>query len=165
MPLASNDDWLSYLQNASHWQWPLVLLVCVYQKPLINIEATAGDEDVDEEVEEPNIEAGGTVAPQCVADEGENIPRIVEQLRDEDRELDEAMNADSSDDDEDVPKEWVSSDFSHLVIDEGPSVPWDCRENEVIQGARYQSIDEVKEAVKCWSLSYARVQNSRVQVS
>jgi hypothetical protein len=33
-----------------------------------------------------------------VADEEENIARIVEQLRDEDRELDEAMNADSSDD-------------------------------------------------------------------
>jgi hypothetical protein len=107
----------------------------VYQKSLINIEAAAGNEDIDEEVEEPNIETGGTAAPQYVADEGENIPRIVEQLRDEDRELDEAMNADSSDDDEDVPEEWVSSDFSHLVIDEGPSMPWDCRENEVIHGA------------------------------
>jgi hypothetical protein len=32
----------------------------VYQKPLINIEAAAWGEDVDEEVEEPNIEAGGT---------------------------------------------------------------------------------------------------------
>jgi hypothetical protein len=124
----------------------------VYQKPLINIEAAVGDEDVDEEVEEPNIKAGGTAAPQCVADEGEKIPRIVEQLRDEDREFDEAINADSSDDDEDVPEEWVSSDFSHLVIDEGPSVPWECSENEVVQGARYQSIDEVKESVKCWSL-------------
>jgi hypothetical protein len=96
---------LSYLQNASHWQWLLVLLVSVYQNPLINIEAAAEDEDVDEKVEEPNIEAGGTAAPQCMADEGENIPCIVEQLRDEDRELDEAMNADSSDDDEDVPEE------------------------------------------------------------
>jgi hypothetical protein len=95
----------------------------VYQKPLINIQAAAGDEDVDEEVEEPNIESDGTAAPQYVADEGENIPRIVEQLRDENRELDEAMNADSSDDDEDVPEEWVSRDFSHLVIDEGPNVP------------------------------------------
>jgi hypothetical protein len=124
---------------------------------LINIEAAAGDE----EVEETNIEAGGTAAPQYVADERENIPRIVEQLRDEDRELDEAMNADSSDDDEDVPEEWVSSDFSHLIIDDGPNVPWDCRENEVVEGARYHSIDEVKKSVKCWSLSYTRVQNSR----
>jgi hypothetical protein len=123
MPLSSNDDWLSYLQNTSHWQWPLVLLVSMYQKFLINIEAAVGDEDVDEEVEEPNIEPGGTATPQCVADEGENIPRIVEQLRDEDREFDEAMNADSSHDDEDVPEEWVGSDFSHLSIDEGPSLP------------------------------------------
>jgi hypothetical protein len=82
-----------------------------------------------------------------VADEGENIPFIVEQLQDEERELDEAMNADSSDDDEDVPEEWVSSDFSHLVVDEGSSVSSDCRENEVVQGARYHSIDEVKETV------------------
>jgi hypothetical protein len=59
------------------------------------------------------------------------------------------MNADSSDDDEDVPEEHVSNDFSHLVIDEGRSVLWDCRENEVVQNARYESIDEVKEAVKC----------------
>jgi hypothetical protein len=121
----------------------------VHQKP---IEAASGDENIDEEIEE----ADGTTAPQYVADEGENIPRIVEQLRDEERELDEAMNADSSDDDEDVPEEWVSSDFSHLVVKEGPSVPWDCRENEVIQSARYHSIDEVKEAVKCRSLSLMR---------
>jgi hypothetical protein len=38
MPLASNEDWLNYLQNASHWQWPLVLPVSVHQNPLINIE-------------------------------------------------------------------------------------------------------------------------------
>jgi hypothetical protein len=79
-----------------------------------------------------------------VADEGENIPFIVEQLQDEERELDEAMNADSSDDDEDVPEEWVSSDFSHLVVDKGSSVLSDCRENEIVQGARYHSIEEVK---------------------
>jgi hypothetical protein len=35
-------------------------------------------------------------------------------------------------------------------------VPWDCRENEVVQGVRYHSIDEVKEAVKYWSLSVMR---------
>jgi hypothetical protein len=92
-----------------------------------------------------------------VADEGENIPFIIEQLQDEKHELDEAMNADSSDDDDDVPEEWVSSYFSHLVVDDRSSVPSDCRENEIIQGVRYHSIEEVKEAVKCWSLSYARV--------
>jgi radical SAM protein with 4Fe4S-binding SPASM domain len=125
----------------------------VYQNPLINIEAAARDDDVDEEVEEPNIEAGGTVAPQCVDDKGENIPRIVEQLRDEDREFDEAMNADSSDGDEDVPEEWVSSNFSHLVIDEGSSVPWDCRENEIVQSARYPLMREFK-TVECKSCKY-----------
>jgi hypothetical protein len=51
------------------------------------------------------------------------------------------MNADSSDDDEDVPEEWVSRDFSHLVIDEEPSVLWDCRENEV--EAAYDNISRL----------------------
>jgi hypothetical protein len=92
-----------------------------------------------------------------VADEGENIPFIVEQQQDEEREFDEAMNADSSDADDDVPEDWVSSQFSHLVVNDGCSWPSDCRENEIVQGARYHSIEEVKEAVKCWSLSYARV--------
>jgi hypothetical protein len=124
---------------------------------LINIEAAPEDENIDKEVEEANIEAGGTAAPQCVADEGENIPFIVEQLQDEERELDEAMNADLSDDEDDVTEEWVSSDFSHLVVDDGSSETSDCRENEIVQGARYHSIEEVKEAVKCWPLSYARV--------
>jgi hypothetical protein len=119
----------------------------VQQNPLINIEAAPGDENIDEEVEEPNIKAGGTAAPQYVVDEGENISFIVEQLQDEECELDEAVNADSSDDDEDVTEEWVSSDFSHLVVNEGSSVPSDCRENEVVQGTRYYSIDEVKEVV------------------
>jgi hypothetical protein len=31
----------------------------VHQNPLINIEAAPGDENIDEEVEEANIEAGG----------------------------------------------------------------------------------------------------------
>jgi hypothetical protein len=49
----------------------------VYQKTLINIEAVAEDEDVDEEVKEPNIEAGGTAAPQYVADEGRIYPVLL----------------------------------------------------------------------------------------
>ncbi|PVH38949.1 hypothetical protein PAHAL_5G396600 [Panicum hallii] len=157
MPLERNEEWLSYLQNVSHWQWPLVLLVSMHQNSLINIKTTPGDENIDKEVEEANIEAGGTAAPQCMTDEEENIPFIVEQLQDEERELDEAMNADSSDDDDDVPEEWVSSDFSHLVVDDGSSWPSDCRENGIVQSARYHSIEKVKKAVKCWSLSYARV--------
>jgi hypothetical protein len=27
MPLASKDNWLSYVQNASHWQWPLAMQI------------------------------------------------------------------------------------------------------------------------------------------
>jgi hypothetical protein len=81
MPLASNEDWLTYLQNASHWQWPLVLLISVHQNPLINIEAAPGDENIDEEVEERNIEAGGTAAPQCVVDEGGTYPSLLNSYK------------------------------------------------------------------------------------
>jgi hypothetical protein len=63
MPLVSNEDWLTYLQNASHWQWPLVLFVSVHQNSLINIEADSGDKNIDEEVEKANIEAGGIATP------------------------------------------------------------------------------------------------------
>jgi hypothetical protein len=35
-------------------------------------------------------------------------------------------------------------------------VPSDCRENEIIQGARYHSIEEVTKAAKCRSLSFMR---------
>jgi hypothetical protein len=42
------------------------------------------------------------------------------------------MNADSSDDDDDMPEDWVSSDFSHLVVNDGSSWPSDCRENEIV---------------------------------
>ena len=96
-----------------------------------------------------------------MVDEGENISRIVEQMQDEDRELHGTLNEgcddDSFDDDDVVREGWVSSgDISHLAIHQGPIVPSDCRENEVVQGTRYDSLDEVKEAVKCWSLSLMR---------
>ena len=56
-----------------------------------------------------------------------------------------------------MPKDWVSTgDFTHLAIHQGPSVPSDCRENEVVQGTRYDTIQELKEAVQCWSLSLMR---------
>ena len=58
MPLTSNDDWLSYLHNASQWQWPLILLISVHQKPLLNIKDVEGTDD--EDVDEVNIEAVGT---------------------------------------------------------------------------------------------------------
>jgi hypothetical protein len=58
-----------------------------------------------------------------VADGGRTYRLLLNSCKTKKRELDEAMNADSSDDDDDVPEEWVSSDFSHLVVDEGSSVP------------------------------------------
>jgi hypothetical protein len=38
-------------------------------------------------------------------------------------------------------------------------VPWDYKENEIVQGATYGSIDKVKDVVKHWSLYDTRVQD------
>ena len=61
-----------------------------------NIEALAGT--ADEDAEEPNNEPGATAVPQGVVHEGENISRIVEQMKDEDRELHETLNKGCDDD-------------------------------------------------------------------
>jgi len=160
MPITSNDECLSYLHNARQWQWPLGLLVTVSQKPEEpNIEAIAGAGDEDDE--EPNNQPGGTAVAEGVVDEGETIPAILQLMEDEDRELHETLmegcDDDSSDDDDGVSEEWVSSgDFSHLAIHQEPTDTYDCMENQVVQGSRYESLEEVKEAVKCWSLSLMR---------
>jgi hypothetical protein len=91
-----------------------------------------------------------------VADEGEFIPSIVNQLQCEDEEdgqMDDEDDDEDDMDDEPMPQEWLGSDFGHLAIRHGVMVPWDCRENKIVQGAMYGSVDEVKDVVKCWSVS------------
>ena len=63
------------------------------------------------------------------ADEGENIPEIVEEFQREGEQQHNAMNDDSSDDDDDddyhVPHNWSGYDFSKLSVNEGEAVPWE----------------------------------------
>ena len=91
------------------------------------------------------------------ADEGENIPEIVEEFQREGEEQHNAMNDDSSDDDDDddedyhVPHNWSGYEFSKLSVNEGEAVSWEYRQNEVCIGSMYANSDNMKEAIKRWS--------------
>ncbi|XP_040379866.1 uncharacterized protein LOC121054425 [Oryza brachyantha] len=54
------------------------------------------------------------------------------------------------------PSEWSNEDFSGLQIREGHHVPWEYKENEVIQGARYRDKEDLTEAVKQWTILLRR---------
>uniref|UniRef100_A0A0E0FBD0 Aminotransferase-like plant mobile domain-containing protein n=1 Tax=Oryza meridionalis TaxID=40149 RepID=A0A0E0FBD0_9ORYZ len=105
-------------------------------------------------VEEVNaLEEGGVVAPVGiqpggVADEGETVGAIVDEMEREDSDNELVEEDDSSDDEEtDInPAEWASEDFSGLVVSEEDSVRWEYKDNEVIQGAIYAKGEDMKEA-------------------
>ena len=52
-----------------------------------------------------------------------------------------------------VLAKWKERGFGNPVIQDGKHEDREYRANEVVQGAKYKSIDEVKEAVKRWSMS------------
>nr|CAE04262.3 OSJNBa0089N06.23 [Oryza sativa Japonica Group] len=143
--------------------WPLVIFVSVQEKD-INVSMQT------EDVEGP-INAGDVVGPSMqneenqpreeqamgMADEGERVGIIVDEMEREDSDNEEADDDASSDEESDVmATDWANEDFSGLVISEGDHVPWEYKENEVIEGARYAHKDEMKEAVKHWAVSLQR---------
>ena len=60
----------------------------------------------------------------------------------------------SSDDDDDyhVPQNRPRYDFSKLSVNEGEAVPWEYKKNEVCIGSVYDNSDNMKEAIKRWSI-------------
>ena len=84
--------------------------------------------------------------PQGLADEGERIPRIVEAVQNEDQEARMMEECGDSSDDEDYPLlgEWRDKGFGNPVIQDIRSNEYEYRENEVVQGAKYPSIEAVK---------------------
>ncbi|WVZ66891.1 hypothetical protein U9M48_016051 [Paspalum notatum var. saurae] len=111
----------------------------------------------------PVVEAGheaigGNVTapvPEGFADEGERIPGIVEQMNNEDQLVQEMEENGYSSDDEEAPMPavWRDPGFGEHEVQDGRSREWEYRANEVVQGAKYATIEAVKEAVKLWSLS------------
>ena len=88
--------------------------------------------------------------PQCLADEGERIPGIVETVQNENQEARMMEECGDSSYDEDYPLlcEWRDKGFGNPVIQDIRSNEYEYRENEVVHGAKYPSIEAVKDAVK-----------------
>nr|XP_034604579.1 uncharacterized protein LOC117864555 [Setaria viridis] len=125
--------------------------------PNTHIEQQVGGDEVEEE-EDVQSNAGGneeldyeeqeggdaehdvaSQEPTGEADEGKEIPELVEQIEMEGEEANGAVDEDSSDEEDDYP------------VNVGENIHWEYRKNEVCMGAVYQSGDEVKVAIKRWS--------------
>ena len=87
--------------------------------------------------------------PQGLADDGERIPEIVEAAENEDQEARMMEECGDSSDNEDYPLlgEWRDKSFGNPVIHDIRSNEYEYRENEVVQGTKYPSIEAVKDAV------------------
>src|SRR6266540_603631 len=110
MPICNTADWKLYMKVAFERGWPLAMLVQSHEKPQV---AAAGEENEgslsaqreeqaeEEEEEEQNQEVHVTATePQGQADEGERIPRIVEQMHNEDKEAKQMQQGGDSSDEE-----------------------------------------------------------------
>ena len=64
------------------------------------------------------------------------------------------QGGDSSDEEGDpVPAEWMEQGFGNQIVQDVRCPEWEYRENEVVQGSKYPTIDAVKEAMKLCSIS------------
>src|SRR6266540_1408302 len=164
MPIRKTVDWKMYIEAAFERGWPLAMLVQSHEKPQVaaateEYEGTRsaqreGEQAKEEEEQSLEVRVTETEA-QGQADEGERIPRIVEQMQNEDEEIEQMQQCgDSSDKEGDpMPTEWREQGFGNPMVQDGRCPKWEYRENEVVQGSKYPTIDAVKEAVKLWSLS------------
>ena len=158
MPMDSTAAWRRYVEMAFERSWPLVIFVSVQEKDT-NVSMRT------EDVEGPS-NAGDVVGPSMeneenqpggVADEGETVGAIVDEMEREDSDNERVEEGDSSDEETDInPAEWASEDFSGLIVSEEDSVRWEYKENEVIQGAIYSRAEDMKEAVKHFAVSLHR---------
>jgi hypothetical protein len=163
MAITNTKEWKFYLNAAILRGWPLAMLVQWYEKGGVTasrVEEEAGPSAAGEgeqaEEEQVNAERNDSATePQGVADEGERIPEIVQQMQNEDQEAEAVEEcSDSSDEDVDpVPADWRVRGFGNPVVQDTRVQEWDYRANEVVQRAKYATIDAVKEAVKQWSIS------------
>nr|CAE05885.3 OSJNBa0044K18.27 [Oryza sativa Japonica Group] len=158
--------WRWYLENALQRGWPLALVPFVHPKdPGVQMNMDDGEgpsAEVNEtSVEEVNAREDGDVVapvgiqPGGVADEGETVGAIVDEMEREDSDNERVEEGDSSDDETDInPAEWASEDFSGLIVSEEDSVRWEYKENKVIQGAIYSRAEDMKEAERNPGSSY-----------
>ena len=105
------------------------------------------NEEMEEDKEEENMQALEP-EPQGLADEGERIPGIVEEIEKEDQDaLIMEQCGDSSDDENDerfpVLGEWCEEGFGNLVVQDIKSSEFEYIVNEIVQGAKYRTIEDV----------------------
>ena len=105
------------------------------------------NEELEEDKEEENVQA---TEPQGLADEGEQIPGIVEDMEKEDQDAQIMEQCGDSSDDERFPVlgEWREEGFGNSVVQDIRCPEFEYRLNEVIQGANYRTIEDVNDAVK-----------------
>ena len=136
--------------------WPLAMVVQIHQKAGDLGEGsthTTSDwnEEMEEDKEEENVQAPEPEPePQDLADEGEWIPGIVEDMEKEDQDARIMEQCGDSSDDERFPVlgEWREEGFGNPVVQDIRSSEFEYRVNEVVQGAKYRTIEDVKYAVK-----------------
>ena len=146
MIIHNTAEWQKYMQAALERGWSLAILVQTREKPQPQTQhgedkattSRQGDpnyveEDESEQIENQNIE------PQGLADEGERIQSIVEEMEAEDQAAMDMEEDDWSSDDEQyaLPKEWKEHGFGNPVVEDVRHQEWEYKGNEVVQGATY----------------------------
>ena len=109
------------------------------------------NEEMEEDKKEENMQAPEP-EPQGLADEGERIPGIVEEMDKEDQDARIMEQCGDSSDDERFPVlgEWREEGFGDPVVQDIRGPEFEYRVNEVVQGAKYRTIEDVKDAVNVW---------------
>src|SRR5438034_11193323 len=105
-----------YMEATFERGWPLTMLVQSHEKPQVAVAAeenegspSAQREEQAEEEEEQSLEVHVTeTEPQGQVDEGERIPRIVEQMHNEDEKAKQMQQCGDllNEEGDQVPAEW-----------------------------------------------------------
>jgi len=175
MTISNTAEWKFYVENALQHGWTPAILVRTY--PILpsavlgedegtnRVEAAEDEHNVQEVQEQINEEEANVqemeenmnveeVGGQGVADLGETVPSIVQQMENENLEATHMEEyGDSSDEEYPVPSDWSNPGFGNPIAHDARTNEFQYRENEVVQGALYDSSEAVKEAVKNWAVS------------
>ena len=101
MPISNTNEWKVYINEAVEYGWPFTMLVQSHVRVQQSVEVVHQEEDSEGQAKVEIPAADG------IADEGERIPEIVEQMEREDEEIlaTEAYAEDSDEEGDSVPAE------------------------------------------------------------
>ena len=170
MTITNTDDWKLYIDNALQRGWPAAMVVWCYpngQGAVGGHEEDEAEEEVLEDVHEEvrhvvqdiDVAAGQDTEAQAqgVADEGEVLQSIVQQMHNEDMEAAQMEEHEySSDEDYPIPSQWSNPGFGNPMVADSREQECEYRGNEVVQEAKYSSSGDVKDAVKRWAVSLSK---------